>query len=112
MRNILIVLLLIVGINTMQANNTDPGANYSLSGQVVDENGNTLAGVEVIIEGLNKKVYTDFEGNFTFEGLKNGAYTIVTKFVSFKDSKSVVNTIQNSNEVAVIKLKSQQLKIN
>jgi hypothetical protein len=112
MRNLLLVLLIVFGANVAIAGNNDPNATQKLKGQVVDESGNTLAGVEVKIEGLEKRAYTDFDGNFEIEGLKRGAYTIVVNLVSYKESKNVLKTVQNEGDVTLIKLTSKQLKLN
>lgn len=113
MRNLLLVLFIVLGANAAIAGNNDPNTNTAqkLKGQVVDESGNTLAGVEVKIEGLDKKAYTDFDGNFEIDGLKRGAYTIVVNLVSFKESKNVLKTVQNEGDVTLIKLTSKQLKL-
>lgn len=111
MRSIILILLFVTAANASFANNNDPEETQKLKGQVVDENGNSLAGVEVKIEGLEKKTYTDFDGNFEIDGLKRGAYTIVVNFVAYKESKNVLKTVQNEADVALIQLTSKQLKL-
>ncbi len=57
----------------------------SIAGTVIDEtSGETLAGVTVSLEGIDQTVYTDFEGNFKFEGINPGEYTIKTSLISYK----------------------------
>jgi hypothetical protein len=112
MRNILFTILFFVASTVAMANNTDPGANYSIKGKVTDENGEGLAGVEVLVEGTDKKVYTDFEGNFEVPHLKNGSYTLQFTYVSFTEAKSVFKTIQNNTPESVVKLKKKKLKFN
>ncbi len=112
MKNVLLIILTVFAVNAAVAGNNDPSATQKLKGQVVDESGNTLAGVEVKIEGLDKSAYTDFDGNFEIDGLKRGAYTIVVNLVSYKESKNVLKTVQNEGDVTLIKLTSKQLKLN
>ncbi len=59
----------------------------SLSGQVLDiTTGEALAGVKVKMEDTNEISYTDFDGNFSFEGLIPGEYKISTNLISYKDA--------------------------
>lgn len=93
------------------AGNTDPEAKYSIKGQVTDEKGDPLAGVEVFVEGIDKKVYTDFDGNFEVSQLKNGTYTLKFSYVAYNDAKNVFKTIQSSTESTIVKLQKRKLKI-
>ena len=48
--------------------------------------GEALTGVEISIDGLDKKVYSDFDGNFTISNLAPGEYDIVASYISYKKS--------------------------
>lgn len=111
MKKFFLIMLIAFAANTVIAGNTDPEATQTVKGQVLDEQGAPLAGVEVIVEGVNKKVYTDFDGNFEVSQLKNGVYTLVFNFVSFKETKSVVNTIQKGDNGTVITLHHKKMKL-
>lgn len=111
MRSIILILLFITAANASFANNNDPEATQKLKGQVVDENGEPLAGVEVTVEGLSKKVYTDFDGNFEIDHLKSGAYTVVVNIVAYKEAKKVLTTKLNNSEKALIKLQQKEMKL-
>ncbi|MBN2166372.1 MAG: carboxypeptidase-like regulatory domain-containing protein [Marinilabiliaceae bacterium] len=83
--------------------------NPCLSGIITDaQTGETLVGVEVCIEGTDFKTYTNFDGEFVFEGLKPGSYKIQTNYVSYKSSDLKLVTVK-SNEVHLltVKLKAQ-----
>ena len=59
----------------------------SLSGQVMDMlTGEALAGVKIMVEETNEISYTDFDGNFSFEGLIPGEYKISTNLISYKSA--------------------------
>ncbi len=59
----------------------------SLSGQVLDmTTGEALAGVKVKMEDTNLFSYTDFDGNFSFDGLLPGEYRISTNLISYKNA--------------------------
>ncbi|WP_418602585.1 carboxypeptidase-like regulatory domain-containing protein [Hwangdonia sp.] len=47
-----------------------------VSGTVNDENGNPLAGANVLIKGTSQGVVTDFDGNFTIQASKNNILEI------------------------------------
>jgi hypothetical protein len=79
----------------------------SISGKVIDFNsGEVLAGVEVMIEGSSKKVYTDFDGNFKIENLKPGAYNLIASYISYNKSFIEKLDIEKSNKELNIKLQS------
>ncbi|GAF01850.1 carboxypeptidase-like regulatory domain-containing protein [Saccharicrinis fermentans] len=63
-------------------------AKTSINGSVMDETtGETLVGVEVILEGTDLKTYTDFDGHFTFDGVSVGKYTVNAKLISYNEIK-------------------------
>ncbi|MCK3686411.1 carboxypeptidase-like regulatory domain-containing protein [Maribellus sp. YY47] len=60
-------------------------AAVSLSGKVTDEKtGETLVGVEVKLEGTDKKCYTGFDGEFSFNDVKPGNYNITASYISYE----------------------------
>lgn len=111
MKNVLLIILMVFAANAAVAGNNDPETNLVLNGQVVDENGEPLAGVEVTVEGLSKKVYTDFDGNFEIGHLKSGAYTVVVNLVAYKEAKTVLQTELNNSDKALIKLQQKEMKL-
>lgn len=70
----------------------------SIKGTVVDEKGEPLIGVSVMVEGTTTGVITDFDGNFVLEGdLENAklrfsyiGYVTQTVSVSGKNQLSIV----------------------
>ncbi|MCH2213763.1 MAG: carboxypeptidase-like regulatory domain-containing protein [Flavobacteriales bacterium] len=61
------------------------------SGQVLDkENAETLTGAMIKIVELNKSVYADFDGNFSFQDIPEGDYTIEISFLSY-ETKTIEN---------------------
>lgn len=56
----------------------------SISGKVADkQTGENLAGVLLSIKDTGIKVYTDFDGNFSFENIEPGTYTIEVNYISY-----------------------------
>jgi len=106
----LIVIALTIGsyaANDENKNDAEKAAvtasTIELSGVVTDKSSNeALVGVEVEIEGLNQKVYTDFDGKFSFSNLKPGEYKLVASYISYE--KNVVDHIEliKNNQVAIL----------
>ena len=82
-------------------------ASVSISGKVIDLNsGETLAGVEVAIEGSSKKVHTDLDGNFKIENLQPGEYNVIASYISYNKSFIEKLEIGKSTQTLNIKLQS------
>lgn len=92
MKRTFLSLLLIAFIGFVFAGNdkskeTPAPATITVTGNVVDMvTGEALTGVEIIVEGTETKVYSDFDGNFTISNVKPGEYNIVASFISYKKS--------------------------
>ncbi|PZX16683.1 carboxypeptidase-like protein [Breznakibacter xylanolyticus] len=84
---LIIASVLFLGLNHMNGEkkvSSSVQPNVCVTGTIVDgSTGETLAGVEVTIDGTDLKTYTDFEGKFSFNGLAAGNYKVVTNYVSY-----------------------------
>lgn len=60
-----IVYLSTASSNTPEANQQKPGQERKVTGQILDELGETLIGVNVLIKGTSTGVITDFDGKYT-----------------------------------------------
>jgi outer membrane receptor protein involved in Fe transport len=70
----------------------------SISGNIKDETGMPLGGVNVILDGTSKGAVTDFDGNYSIENVENGTYTLSATFIGYaKFSQSV--TVQDADIV-------------
>jgi outer membrane lipoprotein-sorting protein len=79
-------------------------STVQLSGLVVDKDSKeALVGVEVQIEGLNVKTYTDFDGKFTFSNLKPGEYNVTASYISYQ--KNVVELVDANNQNNQVSIK-------
>lgn len=77
-------------------------AVLSLSGNVIDEvSGEALVGVEVNVEGLDVKIYTDFDGHFVIDNLKAGQCKLVTSYTSYNKSEKTFNIKSNTNQIKI-----------
>lgn len=68
--------------------NTPKPLTITVNGTVTDVNtGETLVGVEVKLEGTEKKTYTDFDGYFEFDEVLPGKYDITASYISYEKEK-------------------------
>ena len=82
-------------------------AQTSINGSVMDAvTGETLVGVEVKLEGTDLKTYTDFDGQFTFDKVNVGDYTVNAKLISYNEIKGQELTAEAStNNKVIFKMK-------
>jgi hypothetical protein len=73
----------------------------SISGKVFDKiTGETLAGVKVSINGTEKTVYSDFDGNFEISNIKPGNHKITASYISYKEKEENINVdIEKTNDI-------------
>lgn len=69
---------------------------------VVDENGETMPGVSIYIQGEAKNNSTNIDGKFIYP-IEAGIYTLVIKFVSYQE-KTITGIIVNKNETTTISI--------
>ena len=81
-----------------------------LNGVVIDKNSKeTLIGAVISIEGTDVKAVTDVNGNFSFEGLKDGTYTLYIKYVGYKTLK--IDGVQMKDANLTIALQPDELQL-
>ena len=61
----------------------------TVSGQIVDQSGETLIGATVKVKGTQMGTVTDLDGNFTLSAPSNG--TLVVSYVGFNDLEVAIN---------------------
>jgi hypothetical protein len=95
-KNLIVVFALVLFSLSLSAGdlgkkNKAEEAKCTYSGQVLDaENAEALTGATVRLVELNQEVFADFDGDFAFEDIPAGTYTIEISFVSY-DTKIVEN---------------------
>ncbi len=58
-----------------------------VSGTVIDESGEPLIGVQVIIEGTTRGVLTDLNGDYSIINLEAGTYVLEFRYIGFATTK-------------------------
>lgn len=60
--------------------------SHAIVGKVYDRNSHeSLAGAKAKVVGYDMTCYTDFDGQFSFEGLEPGSYKIRLSYPSYKE---------------------------
>ena len=75
----------------------------SITGSITDsEDGEPLAGVNIIVQGQNKGAVSDFDGNFTISDFENGSQ-LVFSYVGYKTlNLKISSTDQISQNISVL----------
>ncbi|MBN1184350.1 MAG: carboxypeptidase-like regulatory domain-containing protein [Bacteroidales bacterium] len=106
MKALLLSILIISGIHNNPVENSPSDANaYTISGIVVDKlTGEALTGVMIEIEGMDKLVYTDFDGKFELNGLPKGEVKISSSLISYKTIEDYIINVneKSSGEKALV----------
>jgi hypothetical protein len=93
--------------------NAPTAADSSISGQILDANGNPLPGTVVNLNGTqNRKLITDAQGNYSFENVETGGFYTVTpsrtNYVFSPGSRSF-SQLGNNTDAAFTAVANQQL---
>ncbi|MEN8194192.1 MAG: TonB-dependent receptor [Bacteroidota bacterium] len=85
--------------------------NYSVSGTVTStESGEKLVGANVYVKGTSMGAATDADGNYTIQGIKAGAYSVVCSYIGFETIEESVD-LTNNMELN-FSLKDYQFSLN
>lgn len=84
----------------------------NISGKINDQNDEPLPYTQVRLEGTPHKTMTDLEGNFLFENIKAGTYTIKTTLIGFKTHKKEVKVENNKTTVSHVSMKENVKELN
>ena len=85
-RILTLIIFLIASINNVPI--WSQQATGSVSGVVREQSsGETMPGVNIVIEGTLKGTSTDADGHFTIGGLNPGKYNLIMTFISYKTLK-------------------------
>ena len=90
MKKLSLIILIVFGFAISYAKNgsVESGSsvtNKQIQGKVVDKTtGEALAGVAIKLQGSNSVAFTDFDGNFSINGISSGTYDLSVMFVSYQ----------------------------
>ena len=85
----------------------------SIYGTVVDaKDGEPLAGANVLLEGTNKGASVGAEGKFEISGIEPGTYTLITRFIGYREVKREVTVTDGQSLEVNIKLKAESIGLD
>lgn len=76
----------------------------TVSGNVLDEEGIPIPGVNVVIKNTTKGAVTDFDGFFSISNVEDGAYELSASYLGYKDFTTTIEMVGGSNVELIIKL--------
>lgn len=110
---ILLVSFLVFSVSLANATNEENGnaesavMTTSVSGKVLDKiTGEALAGVKITVNGTEKSVYSDFDGNFEINGVREGNVEIAASYISYKNTVELVNIDLTKSNTVDVKIES------
>jgi len=107
-----LLIFLLVGITSVQAQKSG-----GLTGLVTDKvSGDPLPGANVFLEGTNYGSATTFEGEYTIRSIPPGDYTMMVKYIGYKESSLPVTvksgvTVEINVELEYVALESEEVTI-
>ncbi|HVI46119.1 MAG TPA: TonB-dependent receptor [Chitinophaga sp.] len=69
---------------------------YSISGNIVDQEGAPVKGASIRIENTNHGAHSDDNGNYIIKGLKKGSYPLFISVIGYKPVSTQVTLTDNS----------------
>lgn len=97
MKYTLLILGFIFSLSTFANNDkTTKAKTFSITGKVIDKQ-DALMGVKVILDGKEVVVYTDMDGNFKINNVKEGNHTLSFDMLSYEEKTIVVNPTLDQN---------------
>lgn len=112
MKKLSLVVLIVFSFAMTFANNGNvetgsSNATKQIHGKVIDKTtGEALAGVAIKLQGTNGITFTDFEGNFSINGITAGTYDLNVMFVSYQTVTLKEINANNSEVVLKIELEA------
>jgi|AntRauTorcE11897_2_1112592.scaffolds.fasta_scaffold00191_2 outer membrane receptor for ferrienterochelin and colicin len=101
------ILYLVVCFALSVSTNLKAQSTGTISGTVVDaESGETLIGVNVVIEGTTKGTSTNLDGEYAIRAIEKGTYTLIVSYVSFQ--KQIITGVEvNEGETSILDIALQ-----
>lgn len=71
-------------------------AQFTLSGKIIDQNGNALVGAGIKLKNKNASLTSSADGSYQFASLESGNYTVVVTYVGFASQEKSVSLQANT----------------
>jgi TonB-linked SusC/RagA family outer membrane protein len=94
------IILYLVWMLSITAQAQDTGRSYIISGTVMEESGEPLPGVNMVIKGTTHGTISDLDGRFKLAEIANGD-TVIFSFIGFKKHEMVVTDNKTRLKIAL-----------
>jgi len=97
-------IVLVFALNSIYAGEKGAKAPkmVTLTGKVLDKsNQEAIAGALVKIDGIEKEVYTDLDGNFTISGIVPDTYKIKCSMISYNELEEEIEIDQKVEKLEI-----------
>ena len=85
----------------------------SFKGGLIDaSNGGSLPGATIYSSTSNKGTITDYNGNFSLDGLKVGEVNIKISFIGYATKDTILSISEGENDLGILKLNPSSLGLN
>jgi hypothetical protein len=86
-------------------------AQPTLSGRVTDQKGETLPGANVFLEGTFEGATTSATGDFNFNAPEAGTYTLVVRYIGYKEFKKPLTLTEKDSVWVEVLLKEEPAQL-
>ena len=101
---LLLLAILFIGSSVFAGGNNK---TVQLKGKVVDNQGNPVIGAKIEVADSNQIIYTDFDGEFSFQTIKTEEKEIKVSFISFEEQNLTLTSEDLSNSNLLLQLYSK-----
>lgn len=86
MKNLIYILVFLLAALSSNAvnNEKEKPQQKIITGKVIDNNGETLAGAKITIEETGETFYADFEGNYKLTVKTDKEYSVLVNTIGYK----------------------------
>ena len=102
-----LIIGFIVLLTACQEDTINPTAVGTLSGRVVNQQGEVMTNAQVETSPASSIVLTDSTGAFVMEGVPVGEYTVTAKLADYKNESVKVTVSENQTTQVVLSLESR-----
>ncbi|MBG8555652.1 SusC/RagA family TonB-linked outer membrane protein [Hymenobacter guriensis] len=96
----------------VEAVRRSPAFSGSVSGRIVDEKGQAMPGVTVLIEGTSLGNSTNAEGQFSISNVPDGPHVLVVSFVGYNTQRLPFTTVAGQNTALTATLAENTTLLN
>ncbi|MBD0823592.1 TonB-dependent receptor [Aestuariibaculum marinum] len=102
-----LVFLMLLGFSLSSFSQTG-----NIQGVITDENGITVPGATIAVQGFNKGAVTDFDGSYTIVGVNEGLQKLVFSFLGYSNVEKEVTVKANQTVTLNVTMSSESTTLD